>query len=218
MIILRYFNLPGLDYKRQLTDQQKYRRRLNSANTCLLCHEICSSTTLCGSCRQDLKTIDNPCSICSLEITIDTPGSICGSCLKNTPHFHHSTIPLEYAFPIEAIIKSLKYKQKYFYSELLGKILLDSIYTRNSPRPECIIPVPLHAMRLFKRGFNQSELIASYLADHLQIPLETHCCKRIKNTQHQANLSVKLRRKIFLVHFLYRHLSIINMLPLWTMW
>lgn len=93
------------------------------------------------------------------------------------------------------MIKSLKYKHKYFYAELLGKIILESIYSGNSPLPECIIPVPLHALRLLKRGFNHSELIGRYLADHLHIPLEVHCCKRIKNTQQQSDLSVKQRRK-----------------------
>lgn len=163
-----------------------------------------------------MKTINNPCSICSLEMTTDTPGSICGSCLKIPPHFHHSTIPLEYTFPTEEIIKSLKYKQKYIYFELLGKLLLDSIYTGNSQLPECIIPVPLHPLRLFKRGFNQSGLIASYLADHLHIPCMANCCKRIKNTQQQAGLSLKLRSKNIAGAFSvpaslnYQHVAIVD--------
>jgi len=36
-------------------------------------------------------------------------------------------------------------------------------------------PVPLHPARQRQRGFNQAELLADWLSDHLMLPLRRHC-------------------------------------------
>jgi len=51
-----------------------------------------------------------------------------------------------------------------------------------------VIPIPLHADRLKKRGFNQSELIAEIFARKTNAALNTTNLKRVKATKTQAEL------------------------------
>ena len=57
-----------------------------------------------------------------------------------------------------------------------------------------IVPVPLHYRRFFKRGYNQSEVIASMLAKQLNKPYK-NLLKRTRSTQRQATLSREERLK-----------------------
>jgi len=63
-----------------------------------------------------------------------------------------------------------------------------------SDKPEQIIPVPLHAQRYHRRGFNQAIEIARPIARMLDIPLNLTCCRRTRNTAPQAQLSAKERK------------------------
>ncbi|MGH7439315.1 MAG: ComF family protein [Polyangiaceae bacterium] len=51
-----------------------------------------------------------------------------------------------------------------------------------------VVPVPLHAMRLAERGFNQSALIARRLARHVRAPLSALAVARVRNTPRQVGL------------------------------
>ena len=66
---------------------------------------------------------------------------------------------------------------------------------------DCIVPVPLHAKKLNKRGFNQSSIIASGLAKVLNIPVYDNCIRRITHNKSQTKFSKYDRfenvRKIF---------------------
>ena len=55
--------------------------------------------------------------------------------------------------------------------------------------PDAIVPVPLHPLRLFQRGFNQSAEIARWVATTLQLPRAGRLARRVRNTPAQAGLS-----------------------------
>jgi ComF family protein len=59
---------------------------------------------------------------------------------------------------------------------------------------DCIVSVPLHSSKLRERGYNQSELIAKYLASRLSIPY-VDAIKRTKKTLRQSGQSKEQRRK-----------------------
>lgn len=56
-----------------------------------------------------------------------------------------------------------------------------------SPRT-VVVPVPLHAMRLAERGFNQSALLGRRLARHVGVPLHALAVARVRNTPRQVGL------------------------------
>lgn len=58
---------------------------------------------------------------------------------------------------------------------------------------KAIVPVPLYATRLRQRGYNQSDLLARQLSQHIGIPVKAHWMARIRTTEQQARLNSKQR-------------------------
>jgi ComF family protein len=52
-----------------------------------------------------------------------------------------------------------------------------------------VVPVPLHAVRLRERGFNQAELIAAPFAELFRKPMVTDAVVRVRPTESQTRLS-----------------------------
>jgi ComF family protein len=52
-----------------------------------------------------------------------------------------------------------------------------------------VVPIPLHAAKLKKRGFNQAELLAQYFCEVTGLPLQRNGLERIRETEAQFSLS-----------------------------
>lgn len=67
----------------------------------------------------------------------------------------------------------------------------------NRTLAQIIIPVPLHWRRFIQRGYNQAELIAQTLSQHLHIPIDetdrTALVKRRRYTKPQSELNQEQR-------------------------
>ncbi|HEU0187160.1 MAG TPA: phosphoribosyltransferase family protein, partial [Gallionellaceae bacterium] len=61
--------------------------------------------------------------------------------------------------------------------------------------PDCIVPMPLHPLRLRERGFNQSLLLARELGARFKLPVLEQACQRTRNTSPQSGLPWKERGK-----------------------
>ncbi len=64
-----------------------------------------------------------------------------------------------------------------------------------SCHPDVIIPVPVSAEKLKKRGYNQAELIASRLSEYTGIPENKDLVRRIRNTPPMKELTRLERMK-----------------------
>jgi ComF family protein len=51
---------------------------------------------------------------------------------------------------------------------------------------DAVVPVPLHWLRRWRRGYNQSESIARSIANHLHIPCHSSWLRRLRNTPDQT--------------------------------
>ena len=84
---------------------------------------------------------------------------------------------------LRKIIKKLKFGKKKRAADFLASEILKIISgNERICSADMIIPIPLHIQREKERGFNQSELIASLVAESLQIENRTDILHRIKNT------------------------------------
>ncbi|MFO1431325.1 MAG: ComF family protein [Candidatus Competibacteraceae bacterium] len=106
--------------------------------------------------------------------------------------------PLLYKFPVDSLIKSLKFGHQFgrqlAIARLLGEWLGAALQQRQSEPPQGIIPVPLHPSRLRERGFNQSLELARPVARCLEVPLLLSQVRRTRRTQPQARLDAAARR------------------------
>jgi ComF family protein len=74
------------------------------------------------------------------------------------------------------------------FAKMLGHELANSLQFKDV---DCVMPVPLHWTRRWKRGYNQSEVIASELAVGLKAALETRIIYRARHTRTQTKLSME---------------------------
>lgn len=95
---------------------------------------------------------------------------------------------------VGAILNQLKYRQRKELGFFLGKILANELRSFTLD-VDLILPVPLHATKLAKRGYNQSELLVQELSKQLAIPMDTEHLIRIENTKSQTKKSRQERYK-----------------------
>ncbi|OPX21345.1 MAG: hypothetical protein B1H03_06760 [Planctomycetales bacterium 4484_113] len=63
--------------------------------------------------------------------------------------------------------------------------------------PACIVPLPLHPLKRFRRGFNQNELqnelVLQFYAPPLGLPVASGLLRRVRNTRSQVGLGASDR-------------------------
>jgi ComF family protein len=183
--------------------------------TCLLCGDPGDGgLDLCRPCADALPYIAAACPRCAAPLASPVP-RLCGACQNQPPAFDAAFALFRYEEPVRHLILSLKFGARYPCARLLGTLLAERLGER-TPLPDALIPVPLHAHRYRKRGFNQAAETARTLSRLLDIPLDPTACRRIRATDAQARLSGKARRKNLREAFAvrpglaYRHVAIID--------
>ena len=157
---------------------------------CLLCGARSGTHLLCPACHADLPRHAKACPVCAAPGASD---SVCGECLQYPPAFDHSYAALDYTFPVDKLIQAYKYHHQLALARLFGNLLSQTV--RDQPRPDVILPMPLHAARLRERGFNQAQEIAKFIAKDLGLPLLARSASRVVNTASQATLDWAARKK-----------------------
>ena len=103
--------------------------------------------------------------------------------------YHHQN-------PYKRIPQAVKYGRnaaagRYFASHL-GRYLAAAPHFADV---DAVIPVPLHWLRRFRRGYNQAAVLSSALADALGVPVFTDALVRRRRTRSQTSLSAEERLK-----------------------
>lgn len=148
------------------------------------------------------------CAGCGSDV-IDIDHQLCLHCIAELPYtnfFQQPGNPVEknfygrlnvfnagsgYFFTKDSLIASLIYELKYkgnksigFYmGSLLGNMLANSRFNDI----DIIIPLPLNARRLKKRGYNQSALLCEGIASAWSKPIVTNAVMRKVNTETQTH-------------------------------
>ncbi|MDP3483544.1 MAG: ComF family protein [Sulfuricella sp.] len=158
---------------------------------CALCGASTLNRLLCTGCNADLSHYRVPaCPVCALP----TPnGQVCGACLQHPPAFERTLAAFSYHFPIDRLLHAFKYSGNLALTEILAKPLAK--LAADHPKPDFLMPMPLHPGRLQERGFNQSLEIAKPISRWLDIPLIADACQRTRDTPSQAGLKWKERRR-----------------------
>lgn len=175
-------------------------------NDCLLCSSNLEFTDgktkdFCDQCIKQLSKNLLSCELCAIPLchSKHTQSLVCGACQKHEPPWVKAIAAFIYEYPINKLLIALKYQGRIEFAPALAKLLADDlkhVYDFDGEeKPDCIVPVPLHFIREFQRGYNQAELIAKQLSYNLEIPLNRNLIKRIRHTPSQSSLSKKERQR-----------------------
>jgi ComF family protein len=117
----------------------------------------------------------------------------CAVCQATPPLFDKARAPLLYEFPVDVVLKKLKFNRQTAFAAAFAEVLLPCL---DNEFPDCdaLVPVPLHAYRHYRRGFNQADELSRPIARATGLP-EFMCVKRRRATQPQTGLDPVERRR-----------------------
>lgn len=89
-------------------------------------------------------------------------------------------------------VQGLKYGGAQLLQRPLGERLI-ACFDAQGWTINMVVPVPLHTTRLAERGYNQSQLLAEYVASGRSIPSQPAALTRQRNTSSQVGLGAQER-------------------------
>jgi ComF family protein len=136
----------------------------------------------CADCWNALRFISDPsCRSCGKPFAEGRDDDlICAECLADPPLHDGIRAAVLYDDLSRSIVLKLKHGGKIGLARLVARHLRRHL--PQDPGNVVLVPVPLHRWRLWRRGFNQSILIARELARPLGLPVETDVLRRIRPT------------------------------------
>ena len=161
---------------------------------CLLCLDPGQrpALDLCRDCESDLPWIEHACPACG----VPAPGvllSPCAACLASQRTCDRTVAALAYRFPVDALVRTLKYRGELASGRVLGTLMARQLRRRGYAGVDALVPVPLHHRREAQRGFNQALELARVVGRELGIPVDPECCERQRDTPEQARLDAAAR-------------------------
>lgn len=147
----------------------------------------------CSDCWNALRFISDPsCRSCGKPFSEGRDADlVCAECLADPPLHDGIKAAVLYDDLSRSIVLKLKHGGKIGLARLVARHL-----QRHLPEDKgglVLVPVPLHRWRLWRRGFNQSILIARELARPHGLPVETDVLRRIRATPPLKGMTRKQR-------------------------
>ncbi len=175
-----------------LTDCKERLATLLWPPRCLLCGEPGrQDRDLCRRCGDALPWNRRACLRCALPLPASE--SACGHCLRHPPLVDETHAALVYAFPVDRLLPRLKFHADLACGRLLSQLMIEAFAAL--PRPDALIPLPLHRHRLRARGYDQALELARPLARAFALPLMDDALIRRRGTPPQSRLDAAARRR-----------------------
>ncbi|WP_074011716.1 phosphoribosyltransferase family protein [Candidatus Sodalis sp. SoCistrobi] len=121
----------------------------------------------------------------------------CGRCQLRAPPWHSLLAVGDYRPPLSRLVKKLKYHRETGLASVLARLLWLRWRERaaaGEEKPDLLLNVPLHAYRHWRRGYNQTELLARALARWLRVPWQAKGLFRARGGPPQQRLGARQRR------------------------
>lgn len=167
---------------------------------CLVCGEPgTNGRDLCLPCTLALPWIGPACRCCAMPLPVAamatdaTASQACGRCLQQPPPLAETRAACLYGFPVDRLLPRFKFHHDLAAGRLLAQLMGDAFGAL--PRPQALVPVPLHRTRLRQRGYDQALELARPLARSLQLPLLADGLRRPLYTAPQSRLDAMQRRR-----------------------
>ncbi|MBO4989607.1 MAG: ComF family protein [Clostridia bacterium] len=160
--------------------------------TCELCNrEVFEDEYFCQKCREKLPwNGEYVCPVCGRK-TFRGAG-ICLECKGSFPLYARARAPLLYQDDVMGLIHAFKQEARYL-SVAFGREMIR--YLPEFPRACFLVSVPMTEEKRKKRGFNQADLLATYVAEHSALPYRRELLIKVKEGEEQKGLSARQRAK-----------------------
>ncbi len=163
---------------------------------CLGCGgQVDSDFGLCGSCWRDTHFIGGSiCDTCGTPLPGSDQGDTlkCDDCMITPRPWAKGRSAVLYKGNARRLVLALKHGDRQEIAEPAA--LWMSRVIKDLPLENMLIaPVPLHWMRLLKRRYNQSALLAQALARHTGLPVCPDLLQRQRRTQSMDGLTKEIR-------------------------
>jgi ComF family protein len=148
---------------------------------CPSCGAIVSGDgAFCEPCWSKLDFLAGPaCAGCGLPFDADQGGdALCAACLAEPPPHDGVRAAVAYGPVARAVVLKLKHGGRIGMARVIGRYL-----ARLAAEPDALlVPVPLHRWRIWRRGFNQSALLAREVARRTGLEVRADLIERRKRT------------------------------------
>lgn len=165
-------------------------------DTCIVCRKVCDNEGyVCNKCKDVPEYISSTlrCRTC-LSFIHSAENGMCGNCLIENPKYSRLISCVKYKGDIARTLKVFKFHDRPDLHIGFSKLACE-VLKREGVSFDTVIPVPLSKKSLKKRGYNQSALIAKYIADYFGAEFHDDALIKIKETEKQSTLKLPERRK-----------------------
>lgn len=162
---------------------------------CSICYKRVGqdSEPICLSCALELTHPDEPiCKVCGGES--DTVLECCSECLDNGNLWIRGYTVWKYEGAIREAIHRYKYRGEIALADFFANNMAEKIKLEEGIESKVLTWIPLHPIKKFIRGYNQTELLSKRLSGLLNIPCKK-LIDRVKCTRQQAKLDRHDRQK-----------------------
>ena len=139
---------------------------------CFLCDEedMIGEDGLCDDCRSKLKYYPNPTCLAPLD---------------------DITVGLQYGEEVGAAVMRFKKSGQKEYARFFAQYLS----VPQEWNADILVPVPMHPVRKWMRGFNHTELLTAYLSSAVNIPYSTRLLFKTRNSAEQKSIKDPATRR-----------------------
>lgn len=149
--------------------------------------------SFCAECWSKLEFLGaGGCSRCGLPLKA-TESEMCAVCLARPPRLDRIRAAVAYDDISRSIAMRLKYGRKVALARTMSRYMQPVV--GELPADALLVPVPLHRIRLWHRGFNQSAIVARELSRRTGVPLALDALRRIRATPPLKGLNMRQRRR-----------------------
>jgi ComF family protein len=175
-------------------------RRLIYPDICWVCSGPLGdgATSLCAACAHSLTHDPHPtCPRCSSTIgPFINLEQGCPACRKESFAFDQAIRMGPYEGLLRDVVLRMKHPPGEGLAEVIGDTWAATLAARLKPLViDVVMPVPLHWWRRWRRGFNQSEILAACVGAKLGIPCKSRWLRCARRTDAQKGLPPTSRRE-----------------------
>ena len=149
--------------------------------------------SFCAQCWTKIDFLGSGgCSVCGLPLE-GTEIDSCARCLAKPPRLERMRAATAYGEISRSIAIRFKYGRKVALGRTMARYMAPLL--GELPANAVLVPVPLHRGRIWRRGFNQSAIVARNLARRLGVDMDADALRRVKATPPLKGMSMHQRRR-----------------------